>query len=216
MDNVFRRYWTEAEERRLLAAMRATNGWAARRDEAWLQLLLATGCRIGEFARLTVADARAALREGWLFFPREHRKGGHMDHQVPVTKPVAQALRALAAIAGAEVAGDAPLVASRTGVALSVRSYQARIAHWCRMARVPHASPHWARHTRAMRIMKRSTAKDPRGLVQGALGHARIGSSGVYTRLSKEDLQRELELLDGARRVPKAKLRARYDERRPA
>lgn len=215
MGNVFKRYWTETELARLLAVIRKRSALQARRDAAWIALLVATGFRIGEFSRLTVADAEAALAEGWLFVPRERRKGKHLDHQVPVTRRVEQALRELLTLrtlmGGAREPG-APLVLSRRHRAMSVRSYQARLALWCREAGVE-GTPHFGRHTRAMRIMRGSTAKDPRGLVQAALGHASLASTGIYTRVTKEDLQRELELLDGAPRVKRSRLRARYEAR---
>jgi site-specific recombinase XerC len=64
-----------------------------------------------------------------------------------------------------------------------------------------------------MNIMRRSKSNDPRGIVQGALGHASISSSGIYTRLSKEELQQRLEEVDGKPRIAKKEVRATYERR---
>lgn len=216
MDNVFRRYWTQSEQARLLSIVRGSSSILARRDAAVIVLLISSGFRIGEFSRLSVADAEDALESRWLFLPRELRKGKKVDHQVPVTRPIEDALRALLATRremghGAE--REAPLVYSSKGRRMSVRGYQFRIAQWCAAAKLE-GSPHFARHTRAMKIKRESTARDWRQVVKGALGHASIESSEAYTGLSKEDLQRELERIDGPGRVRKEDLRRRYDERR--
>lgn len=223
MNNVFRRYWTESEEALLMRTIRSRAAPAARRDAGWLLLLLKTGFRIGEFSRLTAGDARAALDQGWIFVPGENRKkdkhGKALDHQVPVTDPVKEALQDLLLIlrlGGHDVDDGAPLVVSRLGRALSVRSYQDRIEYWCRIAGIPHASPHWARHTRAMRIVKKTRSNDPRAIVQAALGHASAASCGHYIGVTKEDLQRELTAIDGGGRVKKGDLRKRYEQRRGA
>ncbi|NBC23229.1 MAG: tyrosine-type recombinase/integrase [Gammaproteobacteria bacterium] len=91
-------------------------------------------------------------------------------------------------------ADDAPLIVSRNHRGLSVRSFQARMRKWCQSAGLPvHATPHWFRHTLAMRLMRNSTAADPRGVVQGALGHRDINSTAVYTRPSREDVDRAMQ-----------------------
>jgi len=219
MDNVFRKYWTDAEEARLFRTIRSRSSPAARRDAAWLLLLVKTGFRIGEFSRFTRADAIAALKQRWLFVPGEIRKqpakGQALDHQVPVTQPVEAALKDLLRIG--ELAGykdpEGPLVVSREGNALAIRSYQARIKYWCREAGVRDGSPHYARHTRAMRIYRNSKSADPLGVVQAALGQKDRKSTAVYAGVTKEDLERELTELDGGGRVRKKDLRKAFDER---
>lgn len=218
MDNVFRRYWTAQEQTRLLAQPKSSTSPLARRDAACLQLLISCGFRIEEFSRLDIADATEALASGWLFLPREIRKGGQVDHQVPVTQPVHEALSALIKIhreMGGSGEPDQPLVLSRKHRRMSVRGYQFKVAKWCRAAGIA-GSPHYARHTRAMNIMRKSTSPDPRGLVKSALGHATLEASAAYVGMTKEDLKRELEKIDGAPAVRKQDLRRRYEERRAA
>ena len=72
----FERYLTEAEQQALLRHMHLRRADAlARRDGALMRLLLHTGMRLGETLGLTQAEALQALRTGWLFIPRERRKG---------------------------------------------------------------------------------------------------------------------------------------------
>jgi site-specific recombinase XerC len=212
---VMHRYLTESQQSLLLVTLKLLASTLARRDRAWINLLKNTGMRIGEFSRLTVRQARQALETGWLFIPKEHRKGKRADHSVAITDPVREDLKALLAIQremGGAGADDEPLIYSRKGGRMSVRAYQERFTYWCRRCGFT-ASPHWMRHTRAMNIMRRSTSTDPRGAVQSALGHISISSTGVYTRMSKEELLRVLDEVDGKRRSPKKKLREIYEGR---
>ena len=76
----FERYLTEAEQQVLLRHMHLRRADAlALRDGALMRLLLHTGMRLGETLALTQAEALQALRSGWLFIPREHRKGKRAD-----------------------------------------------------------------------------------------------------------------------------------------
>ncbi len=213
MEPLMRRYLTESEQTKLLATIRQFSSVQARRDAAWVRLLLTTGCRIGEFSRLTVKQARMALVAGWLFIPKAQRKGKHMDHQVPITAPMREDLQALLKLHW-EMGGDGTdtdlLILTRRHLGMSVRGFQDRLAVWCDQCGIE-ASPHWLRHSRAMNIMRRSTSSDPRGLVQGALGHADISSSGIYTRMSKEELAAQLNAVDGGRRVAKRDVRAVFE-----
>ncbi len=165
---------------------------------------------------MTVAQAQLALQKGWLFVPKEHRKGKpatRKDHSLPVTDPVRASLQALLRsqidFGGTGSPGE-PLVLSRKGRRMSIRGYQYCYHQWCERAGIK-GSPHWMRHTRAMNIMRRSRSKDPRGIVQGALGHDTVSSSGIYTRMSKEDLRQALEEVDGVRRPRRRQLRRIYD-----
>lgn len=216
MDNVFRRYWTDREQSKLLALVRSRSSLYAQRDAASLLCLIATGCRIGEFLLLNVQDAKDALESRWLFLPREIRKGKRVDHQVPVTKPVEDSLHQLLRLhskLGGSGLPDAPLVLSRKNLRMSVRGFQFKVAQWCEQAGID-GTPHFARHTRAMSIKLKSTSPDWRGIVKSTLGHSTLESSAVYTAVSKEDLERELAAIDGPARVRKQDLRKRYDERR--
>lgn len=221
----FDRYLTEEEQHRLLRAMKLQSGDVlARRDYAWMRALIHSGMRLGEFSRLTVGSALAALKEGWVFIPREHRKGQRRDHTVLVTAPLREALQDLLAVralmTGCRAGHESdPLVISREGGGLCPRMFELRAKRWAEVAELPAGfSPHWLRHTRAKNIMRRSTSNDPRGVVQAALGHASIASTGVYTVVSREELAEALEEVDGAgdRRRVKRGLRRAFEGRATA
>ncbi len=215
--NVMKRYLTETQQGELLRTINKHSGMLARRDSAWVRLLQSTGMRLNELVTMTVGDAEAALRTGYLFVPKEHRKGGKRDHSYLVTEPVRRALLDLLKVRteqGHAAVPDAPLVMSRKHVGVTARAYEQRCAMWADLAGLGEkVSPHWFRHTRAMNIMRRSTATDPRGVVQGALGHASISSTGVYTRISKEDMEAALREVDGQPRLRKRGLRREYEGR---
>ncbi|MDP1007322.1 tyrosine-type recombinase/integrase, partial [Klebsiella pneumoniae] len=83
-------------------------------------------------------------------------------HTVHVNKAAAKALRDLLKIRremGHPESDDAPLIVSRNHRGLSVRSFQSRMKKWVQSAGLPvSATPHWFRHTLAMRLMRNSSA----------------------------------------------------------
>lgn len=212
-----KKYLTEEEQKLLLSTPKKYSHVAARRDYAWMRLLTDTGFRIGELQKMTVATALMALKVGYIHIPREHRKGKKSPHEKLVTQPVREALTDLLDIRremGYLDTGEVPLIMSRKHCGMTVRAFQQRVAYWAKEAGLPeHISPHWFRHTRAMNIMRRSTSKDPRGLVQAELGHASIQSSGIYTEISKEDLAKALEEVDGTKPIRKRQVRGIYEAR---
>lgn len=222
----FKRYLTEAQQKHLLSTLRLQSGnLTARRDFGWIRALISSGMRIGEFSQLTVGSVLAALRTGWLFIPREHRKGKRRDHEVLVTAPLREALSDLLAVRAlmtgcTTTRDDAPLVVSREGGALTVRQYEHRMRHWAEAAGITErVTPHWLRHTRAKNIMRHSTSRDPRGIVQRALCHASIASTGIYTEVDREELAEALHEVDAPaadRRAVKRGLRKAYEGRAAA
>lgn len=193
---VFERYLTEDEERTLFRCVRQYADIYARRDAAWMQLLRNTGIRVGTLARLLVQDASQALREHRLRLRAEicKRKRGY---DIPLNTKATAALRTLLAIRmemGFINRPEDRLVCSRNHRGLSVRSYQSRMQFWRERAGLPvAASPHWFRHTVAQRILERSTAREPLRVVQGALNHANLSSTGIYTRPNREQVREAME-----------------------
>lgn len=191
---VFTRYLTEAEERRLMACVGQYAAIEARRDHAWMRWLRQTGIRVAAASLFTCGDAREALRTGYQVV---HGEKGGATTRIYLNSRARRALRDLLAVRreqGHAEHPDAPLVMSRKHRGLSVRAFQDRMQHWCRQAGLDvSASPHWWRHTLAKRLMARSTATDPRAVVQAALNHASIDSTVVYTMPDREDVERALE-----------------------
>lgn len=194
----FRRYLTVDEERALFRAVNAVNDDLARRDSAWMRLARHTGIRVGALAKLNVHEAKQALQWKEIRLPAEIMKR-RKAHAVHLNKEAARALSDLLSVR-ARMAKDknsnpnAPLVVTRRGARISVRSLQARFSEWCAAAGLPvDASPHWLRHTLAKRIMARSTAADPAGIVRRVLGHASAASTAIYTQPDRDDIAAALD-----------------------
>jgi len=192
----FNRYLTQDEERTLFRCIKAHAGPLAARDFQWMRLARNTGLRVGTLAGLTVMDARQALASNYLVIRSDISKR-KQAHTVKVNRFAGPCLRALLKIRremGHPESDNAPLIMSRNHQGLSVRSFQARMRYWVKKADLPvQATPHWFRHTLAMRVMRNSTSADPRGVVQGVLGHRDINSTAVYTRPSREDVSLALD-----------------------
>jgi site-specific recombinase XerD len=218
---MLKKYLTEDEQRCLLTTLKQVKGDVAERDCAVVHLLIHTGMRVGECLRLSVGDAASALKIGYLYLPKEYRKGRadeKRDHEVLVTAPVRAALLALLEQrAGAEL--DEALIVSRKSAGLgwrsmSVRGVEQRVAYWARQAGLPDGvSPHWFRHTRAMNIMRRTTATDPLGIVKAALGHVSIKSTEVYARQTRESVETALREVDAKPRLRLRDLRQIHERR---
>lgn len=223
------RYLTGEEQARLLKTLKeaACRDAYGRRDDAMVRALIHSGLRIGEFSRITVGDALEALKSGYLFVPREHRKGASQGRATDHSAYLTQALRAdiedllkvRHELTDADCRVDDRLLVGRAGESITVRALQLRYKQHATAAGLARSSPHWLRHTRAQNIMLHSTARDPRGVVQRALGHASIKSSGVYTATPREAVEAALNEIDAPAqrgRVTRAQLRLAYEGRAPA
>lgn len=218
-----KRYLTDEEQRRLLSVTKGQAGLLAQRDHAWIRLLIETGMRVNELATLTFRQAGHALGSGWLVVTKEQRKGKRCGHEYLVTEPVRQSLETLIELQdelrpSVSLPPDAlpPLIWGRCGVVkgcvlaehMSVRSFQARMKYWGTLAGLPDGvSPHWLRHTRGVNIIRRSRGNNPLKVVQIALGHASIASTGIYVQMSREEYTQELQNVAGGR-MRKADARA--------
>jgi site-specific recombinase XerC len=192
----FERYLRPEEERQLFKTIGQYADLQSQRDLAWMRVMRQTGIRVETMAGLNVADAREAITTHYLTLRPEITKGEH-GGRIFVTKRGRAALRQLLRIRreqGHAERADAPLVMSRKHQRLSIRTYQQRMQHWCELAGLSiKASPHWWRHTLAKRIMRESTAQDPRGVVQAQLNHSDIKSTAVYTLPDRDDIEQALE-----------------------
>lgn len=193
---VFERYLTPAEEKALFGYVAQFKDPLAHRDHGWMRLLRHTGIRVGSLAGLTCVDAVRGLETGYLVAADAHAKGKR-GYRVPLNKAAQSALRDLLKVRramGFPPLPDEPLVITYRGGGMSVRSYQSRMAQWREEAGLPvAASPHWFRHTLAKRVIAQSTARDPLGVVQAALGHSCRQSTAVYALPDREEVAHALE-----------------------
>ncbi|MGB0693713.1 MAG: tyrosine-type recombinase/integrase, partial [Pseudomonadales bacterium] len=169
---VMHRYLTEAEERQLFRHVAKYADIYARRYLAWMKLLRFTGMRINSLLHLSVAEAQAAIRTGRLEINPKHGKFGR-GYSVRVSADAITQLRKLIWIRkemGFRPEPDEALVVSRQrisreggdAVGMSVRQYQTRVRHWAKKAGLEViVTPHWFRHTKAMRTLAATTHAAP-------------------------------------------------------
>ena len=157
------------------------------RDDAVLELLYGSGLRVAELCALTPADldlARARVRV---------TGKGNKQRLVPLSPPAVQALQryheAHAAALGdgeTDLAGSDPLFRNQRGRPLAPRDVR-RILD--RRAPEP-THPHALRHTFATHLL--DGGADLRS-VQELLGHESVGTTQVYTHVSRRRLRSVIE-----------------------
>ena len=179
---------SESDVNRLLAAV-VGDAPVARRDRALLELLYATGARIGEAVGLSLGDLDLDAGLVRLFGK------GSKERIVPFGRAAADALRQWLGPDGRRLMspdrwarrGDAEAVflnhrgtrLSRQSAWLIVRTY----GEACGLR--TQLSPHVLRHSCATHLLDHGA--DLR-IVQEMLGHASISTTQVYTRVSQERL----------------------------
>jgi integrase/recombinase XerD len=171
---------TEVEA--LLAAPGA-DGPLALRDTALLELLYATGCRISEALDLTLD--RLHLDRAIV------RLTGKGDKQrlVPVGAPAIAALRAWIEVGRPELIRGAVrwLFVNQRGARLSRQGFFLKLQQYALQAGITRAvSPHKLRHSFATHLLEGGA--DLRA-VQTLLGHVDIGTTEIYTHVTREHLR---------------------------
>ena len=158
----------------------------ARRDRALLELLYASGLRVGELVSLDWGDLDL---EGRVL--RVLGKGGK-ERMVPFGQPAAQALRAWLeaweTVRGAAPAAgrDEPVFLNRSGRRLTDRSVRRLIDRYTAGAGLPAGvHPHTLRHTFATHLLEGGA--DLRS-IQELLGHSSLSTTQKYTHLELERL----------------------------
>lgn len=149
------------------------------RDRALLELLYASGLRVSELVGLNQGDVRLEERE-----LRVQGKG----KRERVTLMGVPARQALAAYLGARprlAHGDCPaLFLNRDGGRLSARRVQTVLKQYAKRAGLPEdVHPHILRHTFATHLL--DGGADLR-VVQELLGHASLGTTQIYTHVSRQ------------------------------
>lgn len=154
------------------------------RDMAMLELLYATGVRVGELVALDIDDLDRSRRVARVFGK------GRKERTVPYGRPAAEA------VDGWLADGRPSVVAPGAGAALFLGARGARIDQRAvrtvvhrRIADVPGApdiGPHGLRHTAATHLLEGGA--DLRS-VQELLGHASLSTTQVYTHVSTDRLR---------------------------
>lgn len=163
---------------------------AGLRDRAILELLYGAGIRVEELCSLDV--------DGVDFRDRRVRVlgKGSKERVVPLGEPALDALRRYLAKArpamSAPGAPPAALFYNLRGKRIGQRDVRAMVTRYAReIAPASRISPHTLRHTFATHLLEGGA--DLRS-VQELLGHVDIGTTQIYTHVSRERLRRIYEL----------------------
>lgn len=181
---------TQIEMRAVLDASLAEladEGPRGQRDLAILEMLYATGIRVGELVGLDVDDLDRGRRVVRVFGK------GRKERSVPYGAPAAAALELwLSSGRPAMTSGDPAVFVGMRGSRIDPRAVR-RIVHE-RLAAVeggPDLGPHGLRHTAATHLLEGGA--DLRS-VQEILGHASLGTTQIYTHVSNERLKAAFKL----------------------
>jgi site-specific recombinase XerD len=179
---------------RILTA--SSSSYRAQRDLALVDLLFATGMRVGEASALDLRDF--FVREGAF---RVQGKGGRDRLAFAVDEETVRIQRAHLDVRGRIKTESTALFVNASGGRLSTQGITNVIARLRRQARIKrHVTPHMLRHTVATLLLRNGA--DIR-VVQEFLGHASISTTQRYTHITKEHLVRVLR-----KRHPSLNLRA--------
>lgn len=147
-----------------------------------LELLYATGIRVGELTGLNLGDVDLARGLA-------HVTGkGNKQRVVPFGDEAAAAVSEWLEFGRAELAGDtqAMFVGSRGG-RIDQRQVRRIVERAGQRAGVEHVSPHTLRHTTATHMLEGGA--DLR-VVQEMLGHTSLQTTQIYTHVSAQRLKR--------------------------
>lgn len=157
------------------------------RDAALLEMLYATGARVGELVALNVGDVNLAVGCARVLGKGRRERvvllGGRA---VELLKRYLGAGRPELAKAGAV---EPALFLNRLGRRLTVRQVRRLVAKYAEAAALNlHVSPHTLRHTFATHLLEHGA--DLRS-VQELLGHASLSTTQIYTHVTRRRLYSE-------------------------
>lgn len=180
------RFLTTQEYRALLRACAYHT-----RDAAIIELILQTGIRLSEAARLTIDDVelperinRNPANTGSITIRGKRRK----QRTLPLNYKACRAIKAWL-IARPDVESSA-LFVSEFRQPLGPRGIQKTVAKYLKDAGIKNASVHTLRHTFGTHHVAKGT--DLR-TVQEALGHASLQTTSIYVSTAKEAMKRDLQ-----------------------
>jgi integrase/recombinase XerC len=145
------------------------------RDRAWLELLYASGLRIGELVGIDVDDVELRARLVKV------RGKGSKERIVPFGSKAEEALRAWMAVRQVQPEQHA-LFTNYRGERITARSVRRLFERYVRAAALrAGVSPHTLRHSFATHLL--NAGADLRG-IQELLGHASLSTTQKYTHLN--------------------------------
>lgn len=170
--------------------LRAVEACPSPRDQALALVPFYAGARIGEVVGLDVDDAQLSARKGSL---RVYGKGQKV-REIPIHPQLRRALAVWLDERPDWPGAEGPaLFLNQRGQRLSVRGAHGIITGIAQRAGLDDTTAHILRHTFATRLVRGGTDLV---IVAELLGHARLETTRVYSRPTREDAIRALALLD--------------------
>jgi site-specific recombinase XerD len=161
------------------------------RDSAIIEILLQTGVRLSEAARLTIHDVDLPARVGRdpNMVGRAHILGkGRKERWIPLNYKACRAVKTWLD-ARPQVAPSA-LFISKFGQGMGLRAIQHLVKKYLDEAGIVGACVHTLRHTFATHHVAQGTSLRT---VQEVLGHASLKTTSIYVQLAQEGVKRELQ-----------------------
>lgn len=179
---------SDSQARLLLEQPAKLSTAEARRDKAMLELLYASGMRVGELVALNLGDVDT--ENGYVRCLGKGRK----ERLIPIYPQAAAAVAEYITEVRPQLAHkkDEPaLFLNPRGERLTRQGFWQKIKEYAKSANLDtRISPHTLRHSFATHML--SGGADLRS-VQEFLGHANIATTQVYTRLTTEHIRRSYE-----------------------
>lgn len=180
------RVLTEVEYKRLQLAVAHQT-----RDAALIELVLQTGVRLSELARMSVGDlelpAKITKEPTNVGSVRILGKG-RKTRTITLNWKACRAIHSYLCIRPA--VDDSRLFISKFGSGLSPRAIEYLVSKYLTEAGIIGASVHSLRHTFATQHVKNGTKLD---VVRQALGHADLKTTAIYVGLARDVMDRELQ-----------------------
>jgi site-specific recombinase XerD len=161
------------------------------RDAAIIELILQTGIRLSEVARLTIHDVELPAR-----ISRDpantgsiHIRGkGRKERTLPLNYKACRALKAWLGIRP-EIP-EPGLFVSKFRQPMGTRGIQRAVTKYFQEAGIKNASVHTLRHTFGTHHVAKGTSLRT---IQEALGHSDLKTTSIYVSMAKEAMRRDLQ-----------------------
>lgn len=161
------------------------------RDAAIIELILQTGIRLSEVARLKIHDIELPLRinrdpanTGSLYVQGKGRK----NRTLPINYKAGRALKAWLAVR--PDVDHLTLFITKFQEPMGPRAIERAVEKYVKAAGLHHVSVHTLRHTFATQHVAHGTNLRT---IQEALGHADLKTTSIYVSTAKEAMKRELQ-----------------------